>query len=58
LGSVQPPTYRVQRALSAGLSGRGVNVTTYMHLTPRLQISGCNFTLLYTFMACKGRIFS
>jgi hypothetical protein len=52
LGPTQPPFQWVPGALSLGVSGRGVKLTTHFHLVPRLRVSGAIPPLLqYTFMA-------
>jgi hypothetical protein len=45
--------------LSRGQSGQGVNLTTHIHLAPRLRTSGNIHPLpLYAFMALTGKTLS
>lgn len=49
------PIQWLMRALSMESSGRGMRLTTCLHLVPRLRTNGALLPLLYASLACGGK---
>jgi len=55
LRPTQPHIQRTLQILSSGKSSHGIRLPTYLHLVPRVGMSGARSSLhLYDFTACKG----